>query len=367
MNTTNKKVLSVYVCLAALVPSVFHLWVRDVKGQTTAPSSRSAPATQKALSPTTRTLDAASQAAMDKAFYEALYLFMCGEIDKTYDMLDKAIETKTPTENWYLYLPLYKRCFQVVAGIPPDNPHLNRRATAYVKMLKENKDPKATHLVKLAVILSMDPDRVALAAQLKAISREHPRSAWAQWAKWRLLEQEARRVMRQSGKAFPGGIGNVALAREIAVKLESHPQMQNLKRGIMRKWMIQELVDAWARCIVDARRCFKGVKKIRSAVGAAEWGADNPAFEVQMRGLLPETMVMDWRLLSVIDGSYFHPKITRQEVVWTFFENLRKAKVPLPEMIPQDKDVFMDKTKEFLSRLRDYKPRDLVPSGPDSC
>ncbi len=360
MNATNKKVLSTYVCLAALVPSLLHLWVRDVKGQTTAPSSRSAPASQKALSPTTRTLDAGSPAAMDKAFYEALYLFMCGEIDKTYDMLDKAIETKIPTENWYLYLPLYTRCFQVVVGIHPDSPRLNRRATAYVKMLKENKDPKATHLVKLAVILSMDPDRVALAARLKAISREHPRSPWGDWAKWRLLEEE-----RETRKTFSGSFGNVPLAREIVVKLESDPQMQMLKRGIMRKWMIQELVHAWASCIWDARRCFTGLKKIRSAVDAAEWGPDKPAFEVQKRGLLPGTMVMDWRLLSVIDGSYFHPKITRQEAVWTFFENLRKAKVPLPEMIPQDKEVFMDKTKEFLSCVKSYKPRDLVPSGPD--
>ena len=88
------------------------------------------------------------------------------------------------------------------------------------------------------------------------------------------------------------------------------------------------------------------------------------SFEVQESGLLPEAMAMDSRLLYVIDGSYFHPKVRRQEVVWMYFESLRKANAAVPEAIPVDKKVFLENTRQFMSQIRSYKPREVRnPTG----
>ncbi len=331
---------------------------------TTKPLTARDPTRGPLLVAPTRNVSASDQAKMTTAFHEGVYLFMCGDFEKAYRMLDDAIDTNPPTQDWYLYLPLYRRCFEIMTGTPADAPGHSGKGTNYIKWLKGLKNPSATQLVKLAVLLPMGPDPVSVEPQLTALIKKYPDSPWTTWARWQLLMDRAAWIDRQVSRSrFTGQVGHVLVARRISQAMRETPKLS--KGDIMLKWMIRRLGGSAERCLFNVERNFESVKRLRAVLDREGATDEAPVLRVEKKGVLPATMRVDLRLLDVIDGSYFHPKITRQEVVWTFFQNLRKAKVPLPEMIPQDKNVFMNKTKEFLSRLRDYKPRDLVPSGPD--
>lgn len=312
----------------------------------------------------TRNVSASDQAKMTKVFHEGVYLFMCGDFEKAYRMLDGAIDSNRPSQDWYLYLPLYKRCFEIMTGTASDAPSHSRKGTDYIKWLKGLKDPSATQLVKLAVLLPMGPDPISVEPQLTALIKKYPDSPWTRWARCQLLMDRAARIDRQVARSrFTGQVGHVLVARQISQAMRETPKMS--KDDIMLKWMIRRLGGSAERCLFNVERNFESIKRLRAVLDREGATDEAPVLRVEKKGVLPATMRVDLRLLDVVEGSYHHPRITRQEVVWTFFENLRKAKVVLPETTPQDKKVFMGKTKDFLSRVRSYKPRDLVPSGRD--
>ncbi len=328
------------------------------------PRTRRDPTRGPLLATTRPNVSPSDQAKMTKVFHEAVYLFMCGDFEKAYRMVDSAIDTNGPTQDWYLYLALYRRCFEIMTGTAADAHSHSGKGTNYIRWLKGLKDPSATQLVKLAVLLPMGPDPVSVEPQLTALIKKYPGSPWSPWARWHLLMDRAARIDRQVARSrFTGQVGHVLVARRISLAIRRAPRLS--KEDIMLKWMIRRLGGSSERCLFNVKRNFESLKRVRAVLDREGATDEAPVLRVEKKGVLPATMRVDLRLLHVIDGSYHHPRITCQEAVWTFFENLKKAKVVLPEMIPQDKDVFMAKTKEFLSRLRSCKPWDLVPSGPD--
>ena len=333
-------------------------------GPASRPRTRRDPSRKTLLTTTTRNVSASDQSKMTKAFQEAVYFFMCGDFEKAYRMLDSVIDTNPPTQDWYLYLALYRRCFEIMTGTAADAHSHSGKGTNYIRWLKGLKDPSATQLVKLAVLLPIGRQPISVEPQLTALIKKYPNSPWTTWARWQLLLDRAARIDRQVSRSrFTGQVGHVLVARQISLALKEAPTLS--KGDIMLKWMIHRLGGSSERCLFNVKGNFESLKRLRAVLDREGATDEPPVLRVEKKGVLAATMRMDTRLLDVIDGSYFHPKITRQEVVWTFFENLRKAKVVLPETIPHDKNVFMDKTKEFLSRVRIHKPRDLVPSGPD--
>lgn len=361
MRTANDTV--VLATVLAGIASGLCVWypARHIQAQEAPSASRRASQDRQSASRPSRESASASQARMDAAFYEALYRFMCGDFEEAYAILDRAVDAEEPSENWHLYLPLYGRCFGIMTGTSKVDLRHSDKAQAFINRMRGLREPRASDLVKLAVILHIPREPVDIEPQLKAIRSRHPTSPWSEWAEWRLLKKRTDRLMREGSKAgFPGALSNMALAKKITLRLAAEPEPAKI--GIMRKWMILRLREAVVGSVYDANESLQALGKIRSIGRSGQGEPQVPAFELPKGGILPGAMRLDLRVLSVIDGSYFDPVVTRQEVVWTYFEGLRRAKADLPAAIPRDKELFLEKTNRFLHRLRSFKARDL-PAG----
>ena len=337
MNKSNVRTILILVtCLVSLNSLIF----AQSKPVAHAPSTRAGTTTQ----PFAQGSDPGDPQGMrmDGVFYEALYYFMTGDATRAFRQLDEAIDSQRPTDNWYLYLPLYQRC--------PEVRGYTARGEDLVKGIKAMKVKKVTTFVKLAVLLQKGPNPPSIEPQLRAILENHPRSLWSPWAKWKLIELRAYQLTREvRRKGFSVGTNHM-LARRIGGAIQSDPELKTDR--IMWKWMHGKLHFSSVSAMVHAEDCLKAryaIPRRRSPKGTPTtqpivW--QRPSREHWKPYLGPEWKLREYSTLRVIRGLHFSPKTTPEEEVWKYFEHLRGTGVALPRIIPDDKETFLEEVRK---------------------
>lgn len=314
----------------------------------------SAPA-EPASQPATRPLP-----AMDAAMYEALYAFFRGDIHTAFNTLDKAIDSQQPTENWYIYLPLYRRCVGLLTGTEPVSHERSLYLEKYIRGLKTSPRVSVNALVKVAVLFPVGPEAKPASDVLARIEKSQ-NSLWSEWARWQSYAAVAR---EQECRLVAMGLASHVGAWLVGRKILESQMLGELDKGIMRKWAIRALSVYAVMARLKERRYRRGVRKLRELPEPK--GRDGVMCTSDAhRSLLPATMVYDRRVLSVIEGSYLHPTIPPQKVMWQFFKTLRDAGVQVPSVIPVDEQVYMKECANLVERLRRIKARDISETRPN--
>ncbi|HUS45063.1 MAG TPA: hypothetical protein VM219_03415 [Phycisphaerae bacterium] len=277
--------------------------------------------------------------SMDDAFYIALYELIQGKAAQAYERLDRALDKTEPTDNCYLYLPLYRTCFDLAMKSPIPLGH-SKKAEARIREL-QNKDEKSpADLVKLAVLLPVRERPVDIRPYLQAIVTRHPESPWTGWARWKKVETEASDAQSEVLKAGHS-LGLLRLTRSL-VSCEIVTFRPD-ESAIMQKWKIFVLCQtAWAYTR-HAAECIEYSRDLEAA-GALS-GVKSPEV-LSPDGVRPDWVRLERRLLEFLDTLCGSPK----KIVWEFFEDLRKRGVVLPDEIPVDKQTFDKGVRQPVSK-----------------
>jgi len=265
----------------------------------------------------------AEPSAMDEAFYTALWELIQGRVQQAYEGLDRALDTQKPTENCYLYLRLYRTCFDLATKglIPLDH---SKEGKARIQALQPKDSPSAVDLVKIAVLLPVGQTPADVRPPLKTIVAHHADSPWAGWARWRLIEDRAVRIQEDVLKnGQPLGVLRLVqplVACEIARSRPDAPP-------IMRKWKRFVL---WGSLQGYGRYASEVAKTLRELHPADAPAAAAPTPTV------PTWVLSEQRLLEWLQGLSGNPP----EIVWNFFQDVRRSGVRLPDAIPADRDAF---------------------------
>jgi hypothetical protein len=268
---------------------------------------------------------------MDEAFYTAMWEFIQGRFQQAYDRLDRALDTEEPTENCYLYLHLYRTSFDWATKglIPLDH---STEGKARIQALQSKDSHSAVDLVKIAVLLPVGQTPADVRPQLEAIVAHHADSPWAGWARWRLFEDRAARIrdhVLETGQP----VWLLPLVQPlIACEIETSKADES---PIMRKWKRFVL---WGSLQGYGHYASEVAKTLRELDPADAPAAAAPTPTV------PTWVLSEQRLLEWMQGLSGNPP----EIVWNFFQDVRRSGVRLPDAIPADRDAFYRGAKRPL-------------------
>ena len=260
---------------------------------------------------------------MDETFNTALWELVQGRVQQAYERLDRALDSEEPTENCYLYLRLYRTCFDLATNglIPLGH---STEGKARIQALQSKDSPSAADLVKIAVLLPVGQTPADVRPPLEAIVAHHADSPWAGWARWRLFEERAARirehVLETGQPVWLLPLLQPLIACEIVTsKADESP--------IMRKWKRFVL---WGSLQGYGRYASEVAKTLRELDPA-----DAPAAAAPIPAV-PAWVLSEQRLLEFLQDLCGDPP----EIVWTFFQGVRRSGVRLPDAIPADRDAF---------------------------
>lgn len=260
---------------------------------------------------------------MDETFYTALWELVQGRVQQAYARLDRALDSEEPTENCYLYLRLYRTCFDLAMKSPMPLGH-SAEAEARIRDLQAKDSPSTADLVKIAVLLPVGQTPADVRPPLEAIMAHHADSPWTGWARWRLIEDRAVRIQEDALKTGQP-LGLLPLVQPlVACEIVTSRADES---PIMRKWKRFELWGSLQGYGLYASEVAKILRELDPADAPAA-AAPTPT--------VPTWVLSEQRLLEWLQNLVGNPP----EIVWNFFQDVRRSGVRLSDAIPADRDAF---------------------------
>lgn len=275
------------------------------------------------------TKDKRAISPMDADFAVALHEFLAGNVANAYERLDNAIENLPPTGRWYLYLLLYRTCFDRMTGAHVPLAH-SKKGMGMLQKMASGSEKSPAALAKLIILTPTrsSPDQESVYEYIRTILAKYGDSPWAQWAEWKKAEMDVLQLQKELlVTPYPLGnyhVADAAMSFKIKCVLEADRNTDN-EKGIMDRWMAFRLEKGIQLCLLDLQDRLTVCKG---------YGPKQRDALKHLKMSCPVWVTRESRLLDIVSDTYVGDPT---DIVWEYFEFLRHSFASFPRSIPKGK------------------------------